>query len=460
MWEGNINCYITQQWAMERLLKTKLDGTMQPELAKSYDVTSTGNNTNIVFHLREGVKFHDGTEWNAAAAVWNLDKIKESKLYGSSSNFWKSFDIIDNYTFRVNFTIWRNTFLGSWDNFFFVSPSAYDKNGIEYMRTHIVGTGPFVQKNYQPDVSMEFVRNANYWNPGKPYLAGVKILYVPDQLTREAMLSNAEADILDANVLQAERFSNDSKYTIVTRADGAIALCSMNSANTSDPWSKLNVRLAAEYAIDKEGIAKAFGHGFGIVAYQTATSKSLAYDSSIAPRTYNEAKAKQLLTDAGYPNGFDTTLVVQPGNDKDMVIAIKNYWAKIGIRADVQFPESGAFNGVMFGPTPPNTIIFNGLTEFPNFNSTLSVFFAGGMFYKQMAKPSSFMDLFNKSLATPDQDPALLKQISNALYNDCTTIPVIYSTPAFILTSKVKDSGVLKQGSAFAYDASNVWLKQ
>jgi ABC-type transport system substrate-binding protein len=459
MWEGNINCYITQQWAMERLLKTKLDGTMQPELAESWETTSSGDNPNMVFHLRKGVKFHDGTDWNAQAAKWNLDKIKDGKLYGASSNFWKSIDVIDDYTLRITFTTWRNTFLGSWDNFFFVSPTAFEKNGIEWLRTHMVGTGPFMQTDYQRDVTTKLVRNPNYWNAGKPYLDGVQLLYVADELTREAMFKNSEADILDANVLQAERLSGQG-YNIVTRADGAIALCPLNSKDANDPWSKLNVRLAAEYAIDKDGIAKAFGHGFAQAAVQIATPKSLAYDPSITGRKYDEAKARQLLSDAGYASGFATTIVVQPGNDRDLVIAIKNYWAKIGIRAEVQFPDSGAFNSIMFGPVTPNTIIFNGLTEFPNFNSTLAVFFSEGMFYKQMVKPDGFMDLYNKSLATPDQDAALLKQVSNALYNAGTVIQVIYSTPAFVLSSKVKDSGVLKQGSAFAYDNANVYLSK
>ncbi|MCR4394429.1 MAG: ABC transporter substrate-binding protein, partial [Dehalococcoidales bacterium] len=172
-WEGNLGTYNTQQWCLERLLKEKLDGTMQPELAESWEVTSTGDSPNIVFHLRKGVKFHDGTDFNAKAVAWNLDIFKRTGMFTATTNFWKSWDIIDDYTIRVNFTSWRNTLLRAWENYFFVSPTAYEKNGIEWMRTHMVGTGPFMQTDYKRDVSMTAVRFKDYWDKGKPYLDGV-----------------------------------------------------------------------------------------------------------------------------------------------------------------------------------------------------------------------------------------------------------------------------------------------
>ena len=75
-WEGNLGTYNTQQWALERLLKEKLDGTMQAELVETWEVTATGATPNVLFHLRKGVKFSDGSDWNAKALAWNLQNVQ------------------------------------------------------------------------------------------------------------------------------------------------------------------------------------------------------------------------------------------------------------------------------------------------------------------------------------------------------------------------------------------------
>ena len=103
-------------------------------------------------------------------------------MFGSTTNYWTSWDIIDDYTIRVNFSQYLNTLMRSWENYFFVSPTAYEKNGIEWVRTHMVGTAAFSQTQFLRDVSTTLVRNPVYWQQGKPYLDKVEILYVVDQL--------------------------------------------------------------------------------------------------------------------------------------------------------------------------------------------------------------------------------------------------------------------------------------
>jgi ABC-type transport system substrate-binding protein len=123
-WEGNLGTYNTQQWVMERLLIENKDGSMGPYLAESWEVNSTSANPSIVFHLRKGVKFHDGSDFNAAAVAWNFDIFKKTNMFGSTTNFWKSWDILDDYTIRMNYTSWRNTNTRSWENYFMASPTA------------------------------------------------------------------------------------------------------------------------------------------------------------------------------------------------------------------------------------------------------------------------------------------------------------------------------------------------
>ena len=126
----------------------------------------------ITFNLRKGVKFHDGSDFNAEVAKWNLDNMIKAEASAFAS--WASVDIIDDYTIRVNFTKWQSTLPMSfaegnpWAPM--VSKAAFEKNGLEWMRANPVGTGPFKFESFQLDASLKVVRNPDYWIKGKPYL--------------------------------------------------------------------------------------------------------------------------------------------------------------------------------------------------------------------------------------------------------------------------------------------------
>ena len=460
-WEGNLGTYNTQQWCLERLLKEKLDGTMQPELAESWEVTSTGDSPNILFHLRKGVKFHDGTDFNAKAVAWNLDIFKRTGMFTATTNFWKSWDVIDDYTIRVNFTSWRNTLLRAWENYFFVSPTAYEKNGIEWMRTHMVGTGPFMQTDYKRDVSMTAVRFNDYWDKGKPYLDGVILYYVADELTREALMKSGGAEMLNATAKQAQRFQG-TDFKILIRNSGPSALFP-DSKNADSPWSNIKVRMAAEYAIDKESLAKTFGYGLGSPAYQMSSSATMAYDPALESqyRKYDPAKAKQLLAEAGYPNGFKTKILVNPGLDRDPVVAIQAYFAKVGIQAELEFPEPASWQAITTQPAKVNSLIYMPINEWSNYNTTLNVFFSDlGFYLPSLKKPEGWSVLFNKSLSAPAPDRELLKQVGDAFFNEAIFIPLVYGTFVYILTPNVQDSGLTRFGTSNAWDYANVWLSK
>jgi ABC-type transport system substrate-binding protein len=472
-WEGNSPpVYDTQQWAEERLLKEKGDGNMQPELAASWDATSTGDNPNIVFHLQKGVKFSDGSDWNAQALAWNLDMYKKGAMFGSTTNYWKSWDILDDYTLRLNYTVLLNTATRSWENYFMVSPTAYTKNGIEWMRTHTAGTNAFVQTDFQRDVSATFVKNPNYWQQGKPYLDGVQLLYVVDNLTREALMKSNGGDVLYATVQQLSHFPT-SDYNVINRNAGAYVMFP-DSKNADSPWSNAKVRQAADYAIDKEGLNTALGFGYGAAAYQIASSSALAFDPALSSkyRKYDVAKAKQLLTDAGFPSGFKTTLYIEPGwaagSGRDYAVSIQSMWAKVGIVVDLQFPQAAAWQQMSTANVAPKTssLLAQSIPEFGNFNVTLNVVFPkadAGFYYQFTQKPggdAAWAVLKDKSLSTPAPDPVILKQIEDAFFDDCTAIPITYPISAFVTSKRLNDSGLLKFGTFNAFDYANTWLSK
>jgi MarR-like DNA-binding transcriptional regulator SgrR of sgrS sRNA len=167
------------------------------------------------------------------------------------------------------------------------------------------------------------------------------------------------------------------------------------------------------------------------------------------------------MIDGGKPNGFATTILASAAAVREPLIAIQAMLSKINITVDLQFLESSAWQTTTTQPAKLNSLIYMPINEWSNYNTTLNVFFSGlGFYLPSNKKPAGYVDLFNASLATTTPDPTALKKISDAFYNDCTIIPLVYSTFVFVMSPTVQDSGLLTWGTFNAWDYSKVWLKK
>lgn len=468
-WETSGAAVFNMQQTIEYPLKEQIDGSFTPTLAESYDINVGPANPSITFHLRKGVMFSDGSTFNAQAFKWNLDHEMDpaSINYPSTSN-WKSIEVVDDYTARVNLKIWQNTQLVTFANNVaaMVSPTAFQKNGIDWMRWNMVGTGPFIQTGFQRDVSLTLAKNPNYWAAGKPYLNGIQIQYVIDMMTSEALMKSGGSEVL--NCQSDGRVANDmaaAGFKILSQpiGTGMLANLTPDSINPASPWSNINVRMAAEYAIDKDALAKTFGFGYAMPVYQICGPNSAGYDASLPGRKYDVAKAKQLLTDGGYPDGFKTTIIAAPfGLNTDMVVAIQAYLAKVGIKCDLQFPAAAQAQQIINNPPPLNSLMVNPYMLYANANRIFSFYFnepSPGA-NKGLKHPPGWADLLAATLATPQVDPVLAKKCEDAIYNDCTFIPLTTSLGLIAATNSVQDSGIGTRGSQTYWNPDNVWLSK
>lgn len=453
---------LTPQISLETLLKEQFGGAIKPGLAASYDVST--NPPSLTFHLQKGVKFSDGTDFNAQAAKWNLDQVKTSTLYASNTANWKSIDVVDDSTIRVSFNTWLNTiipdFCGQMTNQ--ISPTAFNKNGIDYMRWHLVGTGPFIQTDFQKDVSLTAVRNPNYWQQGKPYLDGFKYSFIGDPMTREALFKSGGADVIqtNGNAQMANRLK-DAGYNIVTQLNGPNVLV-MDSANADSPWSNLKVRQAAEYALDKEAMSKTLGAGWWQAVYQFSNPGSLAYDSTIAPRKYDVAKAKQLLKDAGYPNGFKTSIIANPlGLNKDLVLAVQDQLSSVGIIADAQFPDTSKWTTDYSLGTWKNGILVSSLFDRGNQNTTFNYFLGvPATTWKSVARPDGWKELLEASKATPNQDVTILKKLEKIVDDNVLCIPLTAGNNVWAMMKNVQDTGEGTRGQSSWINPEDAWMNK
>jgi peptide/nickel transport system substrate-binding protein len=449
-----------QSISMDMLLLEDLKGNMVPSLASSYQLNTDPANPSITFQLRKGVKFHDGTDFNAKTVKWDFEQVKANPMSMATTRNWKSFDVLDDYTIRINYVQWQNQLMRPFNSSacMMFSPTAYEKNGVEWMRWNMVGTGPFKQTDFQKDVTLKGVRNDNYWDSGKPYLNGIEYVFIADELTQVAAFKTGSGETLVVSPQNAVEFKATG-YEIITRLRNTNLLLP-DSMNADSPWSNVKVRQAADYALDKEAIAKTFGYGYWQAAYQIAPPSSPAFVSSLPGRKYDVAKAKQLLSEAGYPNGFKTKIICG-NNQKDINAAYQAYFNAVGIQAELDIADPGRAQQLMSGGTWNNALLNSGCVLLANFNNVLSLWFGEpATFFKSSKHPDGYAALLSASLNSPSPDPALMQKCVQALYDDCSVLTTAYDTHHFALTNKIHDTGIGQWGGFTMWSPANAWMSK
>jgi peptide/nickel transport system substrate-binding protein len=450
------------QYCLQPMIKEQLGGSFTPCLAESYDVNPDPKNPSITLHLRKGVKFHDGTDFNAKALKWNLDVVTAAGMNKSTTSNWKSLEVIDDYTFKYNMVDWANANIRVQSSgvVFVVSPTAFEKNGIDWMRWNMVGTGPLLQKEFKRDVSLTYTRNPNYWEQGKPYLDGLQQLFVADALTRLALFKSGGADVL--NMADDGRTANDLKaagFQIITFQSGVTALVP-DSVNADSPWSNIKVRQAAEYALDRESMVNAFGFGYWKSAYQLNSQANMAFVNSIAGRKYDVAKAKQLLTEAGFPNGFKTRIIAQNTFNRDVVVAVQSYLSKVGIQAELEFPAAAKYVEYQLGEYK-NALFLIGLQEWTNANTQFGSYWGTpSTYFKNVSKPKGWSEVLLASKVTPAADPASTQKLEQMAYDDAMAIPLYCGATIWAVSEKLRDTGLGTRGNAAWWEPQNAWFSK
>ena len=322
---------------IEPLLVIGSDGNIKPWLAEKFEIAPDGSS--ITLYLRHGVSFSDGTPFNAEAAKYNLDNGINSKVWPNMQAV-QDCTIVDDYTVKVNFKNgkfdWGAT--KSMAGFFscdMFSPTSLQNNDEDWQRTHVVGTGPFILTSFQRDQKLTYDANPNYWR-GAPYLNGVDYNIIPDTTTQLLAYKSGEVDAIGVQASDAQDLIS-SGYQILTSTDMIINLCLIPSSNNPDsPLAKLKVRQAVESAIDKQALVDGLSYGYGHVSNQEFTENLATYDPTVVGNPYNPDRAKELLTEAGYPDGFTTQLWMADFIPMDLPLALQDQLSKVGITLQVK----------------------------------------------------------------------------------------------------------------------------
>jgi len=296
----------TSSVCLETLFRFDANANMVPLLATDWKADPAAKTITIT--LRKGVKFHDGTNFNASACKWNLDQYRS----GGRPELKKvtSVDVVDDYTVRLNLSVFDNTVVtalaNGGDAGRMISPTAFNANGGKaWSEKNPVGTGPFQFVSWQKEVAMKWKRFDGYWD-GKPYLDGIENVRIPDMTVQLMAFKSGDLHMIIPDPKDAKALEKEGKYNFAVPPEGQIPAFAGYARDPKSPFADLRVRQALAYALDVKTLANAIGLGYWKVQNQWAIPGTWGYSPAVVGYPYNPQKAKELLAQAGYPNGFKT----------------------------------------------------------------------------------------------------------------------------------------------------------
>lgn len=327
----------------ETLLRYDAEMNLQPALAVSVEQP---DDLTYVFNLRKGVTFHNGDVMNADAVKFSFDRILDPKTESPRASMFeliKSVTALDDYTVEIKMKEPFPAFLSqiATPNYAaIVSPKAVKEN--TDLQTTAIGTGPFRLTKYETGARILYERYEDYWDDGKPYVDGLEYTFTRDETTRIAALRRESVDIGWVREPRLASLLEDEPHLNIQQA-APIRHQRLFMRTDQPPLDNVKVRQALSVATDREEVIKTILLGYG--------TRSASVPPGVPPyavpadevadlpyQQYDPELAKQLLADAGYPDGLEFTLLSSPHGFDYIATAevLQNQWSRVGIEVDIE----------------------------------------------------------------------------------------------------------------------------
>jgi peptide/nickel transport system substrate-binding protein len=453
------------RWAVENLIGLNSKAEPVPQLAEKWETDPT--NTIFTFTLRQGVTFHDGTVFDAAAVKWNLDMQKNSKDKTDFKNV-SSIEVVDPSTVRVTLATPDALFvkkLVATSTGQMTSPTAYETNGEQWCKQHPVGTGPFILTSFEPDVSLKYIKNPNYWQKGLPYLDAVEFEIVADRTTAVSSFKSGEGQLLvnmgSTEVPELEALGN----TVYTRIMSIYCLAG-NSKDPKSPTNDIRVRRAIAYAMDVPTIVNGVWDGMYPPINQFAIKDGQMWNPNITGYPYDPAKAAALLAEVGITPAtpWKTSLSYSTDDQTTQAMTlVQEQLRVVGINIELKplsFPArqellSNGWDGLLLLPASCN---FD-----QDYATVLQAFlskdaYQAGQF---IWMPDEYNAAYSAAIAEPDgaKRTVLYQELNKMITDDyCLVIPMFDLGGLTAQAPELKDCGFLTK-SICQYSPESMWIK-
>lgn len=459
--------FIVTEQIFNTLVDYKPDSTeVIPSLAKSW--TNSEDGLTWTFTLQEGVKFHDGTDFDAEAVVYNFNRWMDPKhpqhkgdfgyyaymfggFKGDQGHVIKEVVAKDKYTVEFHLNFPQAPFLNNlaMSPFGIASPAAIEKYG-EKFGENPVGTGPFKFVEWKKGDSITLEKNPNYWKPGLPKLDKVIFRSIPDNSNRYTALKNGEIDLMTGlNPEDAQSVKENPKLQLFLRPSMNVGYLAFNTK--VKPFDDPRVRQALNMTVNKKEIIDSFFAGLAEPAVNPMPPSLWGYNDEIQDYPVDLEKAKTLLAEAGYPNGFETDLwyMSEPRdympNGQKVAEVLQADFAKIGVKVKLVTFDwityldktgKGEHPMAMLGWTGDNGDPDNFLYVLLDKDNTRTPDAGNIAFYVN----DQLHEILIKAQRSTNQEEriALYKEAQKIIHEDAPWIPLVHSTPPIAAIKEVK----------------------
>jgi peptide/nickel transport system substrate-binding protein len=436
--EGKSTAVVYQYAIHDALFRDLPEGTRTPSLATSWSVSPDGKT--YEFKIRQGVKFQNGDPLTAEDVRFTFGRYKG---YGAKElkEKVKQVEVADPYTVRFILAAPWPDFMEKYTSVIltgvsWILPKNYiEKVGDAGFAKNPIGAGPYKVVNWRPGVELVAEAWEGYWRK-VPNVKTIVIKEVPDAATRFAMLKTGQADFALAMTGPVrDAILADPKLSLVGGpAPGVASLIFSEQFNPKSPWSNLNVRQAANLAIDRVTLVATAIPGAPIPGQ--VIPDALLWVKRFTPDPYDVPKAKALLAEAGYRNGFDggTFYVDQPYADAATLVA--GYWKAVGISIKVE-PRARAAYYEALNNHALRGVLFNINVSGTTASSQLQNFFTIQDGYGKYEDVSALM---NQQLNEndPKKRQAILFQLQDLIHQKAMFVPIFQTTQPIGVGPRVK----------------------
>ena len=452
---GRANDKFIMNQLYETLIDVDSSGKYIPGLVNAWEVK---DDKTLILKLKKNVKFHDGTDFNAEAVKFVLERAlnPETKAsFRAEIEDIQTVEVVDPYTVKLIMKETSSAILGALANYagYMISPAAIQKYGKDIVRNP-VGTGPFKFKEAVEGDHITLVRNESYHIMGKdgkalPYLDELSIKIIPDDSVKLVNLKSGSLDLIDS--VQTINIPGLGAKDIALVHTSASRVFKMLLNVKKEPLSKKEVRQAIALAVDREEFVKVIANGYGTVEPSVVMKQQWFYSPTVK-YGFNIQKAKELLAKAGYPNGFKVKMSFTSREpDKTIIQLIQSQLKKVGIEGEIETYDRLAFNnkwtkgegeiGLNFLPVPK-----------PDPYMQFQIFFAtkGNNNFTGYSS-QKFDDILDKSKSTYniERRKAMYNELQDILADDCPEV-FLFHLPLF--------EAHTKKLQGFSTDPEGGWL--
>lgn len=424
----------------DRLMDLDDNGVPQPMLAESWE---RPDDTTIIFHLRKGVKFHNGDEMKASDVKFSLERALKSPEVSHILDGVKGVEVLDDYTVKVTTEKPMAAILNnlSHTTIAILSEKATTEAGDSFGQNPI-GTGPYKFVSWQSGDRVTLEAFPDYWQ-GEAPVKNVVFRNIVEETNRTIGLETGELDIIyDIQGMDKNKLKDDERFNLIEGPQLSLTYLGFNMKKA--PYDNPKVREAISYAIDQKPIIDTVFLGAGEPANSILGPNVFAY-YDVEKFTQDIAKAKALLAEAGYPNGFKAKIWV---NDnpvrRDTAVILQDQLKQIGIDLTIETVEWGAFlDGTARGDHEMYLLGWGNVTRDPDYGmfeliSTSTMGAAGNRFFYSNPEVDKLLEA-GKTELDPEKRKEIYKQIQEIVRKDLPMYMIVYPLQNVVTQKNIKN---------------------